>query len=323
MATNASASRLRTTIAYGLKGVICAGLLVIAVELAAWAYPPVLPWGLALLGRMPLSVCPASAAFNGAKVLQEQHVRERAISEKSRMIGEDATVGLRQWTTPYGTFWIPKGSDAVLPILLAQQELGIYAFPNVKEEPGQVVLDCGAHVGVYTRRALRAGAKLVVAIEPSPGNVESLRRNFKDEIAAGRVIVYPKGVWDKEEMMPFYADPDNSAADSFVVRGAKDKVLMHMPLTTIDKLTAELNIDRVDVIKMDIKGATVRALRGAEATMRRSNGRVVISTEEAQDNPEEITALMTALGLGYRTECGLCAVSANYEVHPGVLFFTR
>jgi len=123
--------------------------------------------------------------------------------------------------------------------------------------------------------------------------------------------------------MPFYQDPDNSAADSFVVRGAKDKVLMHMPLTTIDKIAAELKIEHVDLIKMDIKGATVRALQGAAGTLKKSRSRVVISTEEEQDDPKAIAATFDALGMGYRVQCGLCAVSADYKVHPGVLFFNR
>jgi hypothetical protein len=45
--------------------------------------------------------------------------------------------------------------------------------------------------------------------------VEALNRNFKDEIAAGRVIVYPKGVWDKDDLLTLHIDEHNSAADSF------------------------------------------------------------------------------------------------------------
>jgi predicted RNA methylase len=59
---------------------------------------------------------------------------------------------------------------------------------------GAVVLDCGAHVGVYTRRALNEGAAKVIAIEPVPQTVECLRRTFRREIAEGRVVVYQKGV---------------------------------------------------------------------------------------------------------------------------------
>lgn len=320
MSKKPAPSPLVLALSYGLRAFVAFGAAVIVFELAAWAYPPVLPWGLALLGRVPMPVCSAASAFHGAGLLIDQHDREKAIAARSKLVQDDGS-GLHQWDTPDGMYWLPKGTDAVLPILLAQQDVDIYRFPGKPMAPGEVVLDCGAHVGVYTRKALKAGAKLVVAIEPSPMNVESLRRNFKDEIAAGRVVVVAKGVWDKEEMMPFYQDPDNSAADSFVVRGARDKVLMHMPLTTIDKITAELNLDHVDLIKMDIKGATARALRGAEGTLKRSHSRVVISTEEEQDDPNEIAAIMNGLQAGYRTICGLCAVSPDYKVHPGVLFF--
>jgi hypothetical protein len=42
------------------------------------------------------------------------------------------------------------------------------------------------------------------------------------------------------------------------------------PLTTIDKLTAELKLERVDFIKMDIEGAEQRALMGAQQTLEKS-----------------------------------------------------
>ena len=68
---------------------------------------------------------------------------------------------------------------------------------------------------MYTREALAEGAKLVVAIEPAPENLECLRRNLADEVAAGRVIIYGKGVWDKEDFLTIRVSPDNPAADSF------------------------------------------------------------------------------------------------------------
>lgn len=84
----------------------------------------------------------------------------------------------------------PSDSGPVLPVLLVQQHAEVYG----NNRPREVVLNGGAHVGVYTRRALAAGARLVVAMDPAPDNIECLLRNFKVEIAAGRVIFYPKGV---------------------------------------------------------------------------------------------------------------------------------
>ena len=58
----------------------------------------------------------------------------------------------------------------------------------------------------------------VVSIEISPSSAECIRRNTAAEIAAGRVIVYPKGVWDKEDMMMLNVDDTNFAANSVVMR---------------------------------------------------------------------------------------------------------
>lgn len=184
-----------------------------------------------------------------------------------------------------------------------------------------MVLDCGAHVGVYVRNALDAGASKVVAIEPAPKNLEALRRNFPDEIADGRVIVYPKGVWDQEELLPLYEDPNNSAADSFIMQGADDVVTHHIELTTIDKLTEELGLARVDLVKMDIKGAIVRALQGGRETIVRDRPRLVLATEEREDDPVAVTETVAAFDRDYEPACGTCAVDADLTVQPIVMFY--
>lgn len=125
--------------------------------------------------------------------------------------------GLFLYDTPNGRYWIPTRSKYVLPFNLAEQARDIYGRDGHGVKSGEIVLDCGANVGVFTRHALRAGAAKVVAIEPAPENIECLRRNFSGEIAAGRVIVYPKGVWDKDDILELHIDPTNSAADSFVI----------------------------------------------------------------------------------------------------------
>ena len=129
----------RSGLAFGFRAFIACGAAVILFELAAWAYPPVLPWGLALMGRMPMSsICSASNAFHGAALLQRQHATEKKIQAATRLVQDDGA-GLRQWDTPDGKYWLPKGTDAVLPILLAQQELDIYAFPGKPMAAGEEI----------------------------------------------------------------------------------------------------------------------------------------------------------------------------------------
>ena len=210
------------------------------------------------------------APCSTAQVLRGLRTHRRAtdaapeIKRLSRLVQKDSA-GYDQWSTPQGRFWIPEMTHAALWLLLGQQKLDIYDEGDAVVRPGDIVLDCGAHVGVFTRTALKRGAKLVAAIEPAPENVECLRRNFVDEIRAGRVLVYAKGAWNKDDIRPMHLNR-NSAGDSFVLELDPGQKVIQLPLTTIDKIALELRLPRVDFIKMDIKGAEVQALEGARQT---------------------------------------------------------
>ncbi|MCC6537836.1 MAG: FkbM family methyltransferase [Bryobacterales bacterium] len=296
-----------------LKSFIALGGCFIAFEISCWLHPPLMAWGLAVAGRS--QVCSAQDVYWGTNYRVDEAALARELTQSARLRTRDAR--LAQWDTPAGAWWIPAGSEKVLPTLLAQQRGGLY---RPKEFSGKVVLDCGAHIGLYTREALEAGAERIVAIEPSPENVASLRRNVEAMAGgAGKVTVYPKGVWDEEKRLRFYHAPDNSAADSFVAQADGDQVIEEIPVTTIDRIAAELQLPEVNLIKMDIKGATLKALNGAAGVVAKYHPRFVISTEELEDPVEPIIAWMRARG--YRMRCGACAVSGALEVSPTVLYF--
>jgi len=293
-----------------------------AISLATLAilipfYAPARLLALVLIGRSP--VCPLERALESHRNLEQQITIKDRILAASRKLETDQR-GFELWETPHGRFWIPKGSHYVLPFNLAEQERDIYSLGEVRIRPGDVVLDCGANIGVYTRRALKQRAGLVVAIEPAPENIECLRRNFSAEISAGKVIVYPKGVWDRDDVLTLHVDPHNSAADSFLIEREGSHAEEKVPLTTIDKLVAELNLQRVDFIKMDIEGAEVKALRGGKVTIARYHPRMALSAYHAPDHPVEVPRAVRETWEGYRMECGPCA-EAGWGVRPDILLF--
>jgi len=269
------------------------------------------------MGRSP--VCPLRNAVQSADNLKRQIEYKDRILAASRLLEKDPA-GYHLWQTPRGRYWIPEGSDYVLPFNLAEQERRIYGTGEEAVKAGDIVLDCGANVGVYTRVALESGAKLVVAIEPAPENIACLKRNFPAEIASGRVVVYEKGVWDKDDLLPIQIDPRNSAADSFLIHREGGVEGARIPLTTIDKLVAELMLERVDYIKMDIEGAEQRALIGARATLAKHHPRLSLAAYHNPTDPEKIPALVRQAWPGYAMQCGPCA-EANGRVRPDVLYF--
>ena len=203
-------------------------------------------------------------------------------------------------------FWIPRRNRLALAEMIGEQEEEVYGAAGRGARPGDIVLDCGANVGVYTRHALEAGARLVVAIEPAPENLHCLNRNFADEIRAGRVIVYPKGVWDKDDTLTLRTFEDQSGGDSVALKFPGSRPGPTVPLTTIDKLVEELRLERVDFIKMDIEGAERHALAGAKRTVERFKPRLAISMEHEPDDATMIPTLIEKLWPERKVECGRC-----------------
>lgn len=266
-------------------------------------------------GRSP--VCPMNLALEARANLDEEiRIKDRILAASHLRQEEN---GLELWDTPKGQFWIPKGNRYVLPFNLAEMERHAYGSGEHFVQPGDVVLDCGASDGDFTREVLRAGAKLVVSIEVSPSSVECLRRNLAPEIAGNRVIVYPKGVWDRDDSLTLNVDDTNFAANSVVMHSGSLHPQVKVPLTTVDKIVAELNLPRVDFIKMDVEGAEIPAIRGAYDTIERFKPRLAIATEHKPDDESTIPFTVRAIRPDYRMQCGPC-VEANAHIRPDVLF---
>lgn len=301
------ALRIMRLLVLTTTGLAITGLLVV---LAIRLHPATLGILLAVAGQR--DSCELSEAIAGMEKRFEVLEIRPQIARALRAVQTEPN-GLTLWETPHGKFWIPSDSGAVMPVLLAQQQAKIYGDVVADE----IVIDGGAHVGVYTRRALDAGAKLVVAVEPAPDNVECLRRNFASEIGAGRVIVYPKGVWDRDDELVLHTVAGNSAGDSFVIQNGAGKGV-RVPLTTIDKLTAELNLSRVDRIKLDIKGAERQALRGAAGVLKRFRPKLALAAEHHPDDYAQLPALVKQLRPDSTVHCGICFVR-DYRVYPETL----
>jgi FkbM family methyltransferase len=267
------------------------------------------------------SVCPYDRAIGAPQEIVNQIAAKDRILYASKKLETDAQ-GYERWSTPKGEYWIPKGSHFVLPFNLAEQERDIYTGTDVRVKPGAVVLDCGANIGVFTRLSLERGAAKVIAIEPAPENIECLRRNFRKEIGEGRVVVYPKGVWDKDDFLTLHVDPHNSAADSFLIHREGGHEGEKVPLTTIDKLTIELGLERVDFVKMDIEGAEVKALIGAQGMIAKHHPLMALSAYHNPTDPVEVPKAVKTAWNGYRMQCGPCAeVKEKFSVRPDILYF--
>ena len=247
-------------------------------------------------------------------------IKDRLISE-SRMIQNDGK-GFKLYQTPDGPYWIPAGSE--LRFAVQSRRTGDEDLRH-----GGAGCATGRHRsrlrrkrgGLYVARLWTQGARLVVAIEPAPENIECLRRNFQAEIAEGQSGHLPEGRLGQGRLLELLVDPQNSAADSFIIRREGAKAVAKVPLTTIDKMVDELKLEKVDYIKMDIEGAEVKALEGGRKTLERFHPRMALSVYHQADHPVEVPRAARAAWPGYRTECGPCAEIDKFTLRPDVVFF--
>ena len=299
------------------KTVVPAVLAAAGVAAAGHFYPPARLFAMKAMGRA--TGCPMASALAARANLDLQIKIKDEILNTSKLV-EDDPAGYHLIDTPKGRYWIPAGDDYVLPWNLAEEVRGVYGAEDRAVRPGDVALDCGANVGTWTRAALDHGAKLVVAFEPSPENIECYRRNYKNEIAAGRVILVPKGVWDKDDVLLLKRDPKNTAADTFVLLKDGSRGIQ-APLTTIDEALAELKIGHIDYIKMDIEGAEKQALAGAANTIARDRPRMSIAAEHLATDAVSIPEAVRKLWPEYTVTCGPCVETDGGRIRPDVLYF--
>lgn len=271
------------------------------------------PWG--TLARFPWTTSRLTA-------LQAQY--EASI----RPLESDAALGIQRFASPTRPFWIKQdgrmmNGKSLLAYVLAEEDWIREQAAQYHVRPGDVVVDVGAHVGTFGDDALRRGASRVIMVEPDPVNVECIRRNFRDEIASGRVNVVPEGAWSGPGSLEFNIGVANSGTGSLTIAepGARKIQVKVRPL---DEMLRELGASKVDFIKMDIEGAEREALKGAMHTLRTSRPRLMLDSYHLPDDAVVLPALVAGAGAGYREFCAVCSTArdaADSRIIPYAIFF--
>lgn len=243
------------------------------------------------------------------------------LADKVRKIGPDGP--LMVWETPHGKMWAPPSTPVML--LLVEQAIDVYTASEGGVKPGDVVIDCGANIGAYTRYALDAGASLVVAAEPSPLNILALQHNFAAEIKDDRVVIVPKAVWHEPGTMMLQTF-EHSVLDTLVMGDraegqGKVQAEVEVDLVTIDSLVAELGLEQLDVLKMDIEGAERNALRGAFRTIRRFKPTLPIAAENLPDDIHVVPEIVHEALPEYKMTAGRCRIVDEAVFRPEAMLF--
>jgi FkbM family methyltransferase len=169
-----------------------------------------------------------------------------------------------------------------------------------------IFLDVGAHIGIFTLKASRQvgpGGK-AIAFEPNPETAALLRDNVSAN-HLGNVTVEEIACTDKDQQLTLYAAPINNTGASSLSKTNASYGDAPRPFQVrgrpIDDVVRELNLDRVDAIKIDVEGAELQVLKGAEETLKRFHPKIVLEVLPAQlasfhTTPQQVAAFIKSTG---------------------------
>ena len=278
---------------------------------------------LKLSGRAPL--CAWDRVFTMEESVERLTALRHSLGASIVVQDHDPQLGIDKFSSPTRSFWIKQSGTAMdgsslLLYLLAEHVWMHEMSPNDGPQAGDVVIDCGAHVGTFVDDALSRGVSKVIAIEPDPIHIECLRRNFPEEIADGRVVLIPKGVWSEPGTMQLTLATENSGMNSLA--RSVDGQAMEVPVTTIDQIVADLGLEQVNYLKMDIEGAEKHALTGARDTVSRFRPRLMLESNSSAEGVVD-TEFVKHLENSYKMSLGPCALAKEMPLSliPYVIYY--
>jgi len=202
--------------------------------------------------------------------------------------------GLDELGYPIELYFLPSG--IMVTFILRQYEYG-KRIPEIKAQSGDYVIDvggCWGDTALYFAHTVGAQGK-VYTFEFVPDNLQILQRNVNlNPQLAKRIEVVPKALWDKsgEEIAYSASGPGTSLNNN-------QQGYLQVITLSIDDFVREKKLPRVNYIKMDIEGAELRALQGAEGTIRTFRPKLAISAYHKEDDLVVIPNFLDKLGVGY------------------------
>jgi len=148
-----------------------------------------------------------------------------------------------------------------------------YAYEDLfRVDDGDVVIDCGGAIGDTAIYFAAKGASKVYAFEFIQSSIEIIKRQIEiNPDLKSKIVIVDKPVWDASNVELSYLDHGNASrvADAGVYPN-------RVKTLSIDDMVASNELENVDLIKMDIEGAEMPALRGAEETIRKYKPKLAI-----------------------------------------------
>jgi FkbM family methyltransferase len=183
---------------------------------------------------------------------------------------------------------------------------------NLNYNINAIVMDIGANIGIYTILLSHIYPKAkIIAIEASPSIFEILKSNCKLNnllFTGSNVLLINKAISDKDDTTAeFYEKHSMSTMlkeflivlSSTIITNQDQLNKRVVRTVTIDNLVGTAGVNEISLLKIDIEGAEVLALKGAINTLTQKKIKNMVIEYHSLENYNYIIKLLEEEELGY------------------------
>lgn len=153
----------------------------------------------------------------------------------------------------------------------ADYEKDNFEFFKKHIKQGDIILDIGAHIGLFAIFFAKLSKGKVYSFEPTPATLKWLKKTIDINHCNNIVTIVPKAISDKAGKAKFFVSPtsDISVANSLI--GYEDGVMevrdgsYEVDMISIDEFVKEKRI-KPNILKIDAEGVELQLLKGAADT---------------------------------------------------------
>jgi FkbM family methyltransferase len=214
------------------------------------------------------------------------------------------------WFTPLSLYRAPvdggppvrlhSHSVDIVSVFLLNQYTYSRGSNRVGVEPGDVVLDvggCWGDTALYFASLVGPKGR-VYTFEFDPESLDVLRANLElNPELASRIEVVERALWDRSGDTLGFAQAGRMTA--LLADGGQPSERL-VSTITLDDFVEQAGIERLGFVKMDVEGAELNVLQGAQRSLQRFAPRLAIAAYHSDDDLVRIPQAINSLDRGYR-----------------------
>lgn len=188
------------------------------------------------------------------------------------------------------------GARALLDKLVIHNQ---YSYKDCKVEKDNIVIDAGGCWGdtslLFSSKVGKQGK--IFTFEFFEDNLNILKENlYNNKELANNIDLIERPLYDKSNRDLYL---NHACADITTLTENKSNSQQYKTIS-IDDFVNNNKIEKIDFIKMDIEGCELKALQGAQNTLKKYKPKLAIAAYHKYDDYYEIPKFLNDLNVGYK-----------------------